>query len=326
MPTGHDLELAARLLRKGRLVAFPTETVYGLGARADQPAAVRRIFEAKGRPADHPLIVHVASMDALRPWVREVPALAAELAEKFWPGPLTLVLRKSPALPREVTGGLDTVAIRVPNHPVALELLQAVGLPIAAPSANRFTQLSPTHSSHVEQDLGDLVDYILEGGETEVGIESTILDLTASTPTILRPGGLSQEALEAVLGPLGQLPNSGSPKVPGMHPLHYAPRAKVELVAAQNLGPRAAELREQGAKVGLLLHGAAAESFDSNEHPSKSVVRLKGDHTAVAHSLYAALRELDAQRVDVVLTTLPEARGLGVAIADRLSKAAGRRS
>jgi L-threonylcarbamoyladenylate synthase len=228
-------------------------------------------------------------------------------------------------LPFEVTGGLETVAVRIPNHPVALALLKAVALPVAAPSANRFTQLSPTHSRHVESDLGDAVDYILEGGDAAVGIESTILDLTGERPSILRPGGLSREQLEQVLGPL-TAESPEAPKVPGMHPLHYAPRAKVELVKEDQLARRARELAAQGARVGLLLHGATAESFNPGAgHSSPKVIRLGGDHTAVARGLYSALRELDQQQVDVVLTTLPEAQGLGVAIADRLTKAAGSR-
>src|SRR5690349_19076998 len=195
-----DIEKAAGVLRAGGLVAFPTETVYGLGANAEDPAAVSRIFQVKGRPPSHPLIVHLGGAELLGDWVEDVPATARLLAERFWPGPLTLVLRRGRRVPLEATGGLETVAVRVPDHPVALALLSAFGGGVTAPSANRFGSVSPTTADHVRAELGDAVDFVLDGGPCEVGVESTIVDVTGDVPTVLRPGGVTREDLEAVLG------------------------------------------------------------------------------------------------------------------------------
>jgi L-threonylcarbamoyladenylate synthase len=226
-------------VRAGGLVAFPTETVYGLGADALDPAAVRRIFEAKGRPAFNPVIVHVADIEHAKRLTRRWPATATRLANHFWPGPLTLVLPKDISVPDIVTAGLDAVGIRVPAHPVALALIRAADIPVAAPSANRFTQLSPTTADHVAQALGDRVDILLDSGPAQVGIESTVVDLTGAVPRLLRPGMLSRAQLEAVVGPLRQddaEPSGDAPRLsPGQVERHYAPRAALELLTRAQL-------------------------------------------------------------------------------------------
>jgi L-threonylcarbamoyladenylate synthase len=220
-----DIEKAAEVLRAGGLVALPTETVYGLGANAEDPSAVARIFQVKGRPPSHPLIVHIGGAEHLDDWVQDVPATARLLAEHFWPGPLTLVLRRGRRVPLEATGGLETVAVRVPDHPVALALLTAFGGGVTAPSANRFGSVSPTTADHVRAELGEAVDFVLDGGPCEVGVESTIVDATGEIPSILRPGGVTREDLEAVLGFPIAVPSTSHVRVPGQHPSHYAPRA-----------------------------------------------------------------------------------------------------
>ncbi|NUR84717.1 MAG: threonylcarbamoyl-AMP synthase, partial [Nonomuraea sp.] len=227
--TTSDIEQAAGVLRAGGLVAIPTETVYGLAADAENAAAVARIFEVKGRPPTHPLIVHVGGAGQLDAWAERVPATARLLADHFWPGPLTLVLPRGPRVPLETTGGLDTMAVRVPDHPVALALLSAFGGGVAAPSANRFGSVSPTTAGHVRAELGDAVDFVLDGGPCEVGVESTIVDVTGETPAVLRPGGVTREDLEAVLGHPLAVPATSHVRVPGQHPSHYAPRARVVL-------------------------------------------------------------------------------------------------
>jgi L-threonylcarbamoyladenylate synthase len=232
-PPETEILYAAQLLRAGKLVAFPTETVYGLGANALDAEAVARIFEAKERPRTSPLIVHVASPEMVHVVVEEWPDAARRLVERFWPGPLTLVLRKQPTVPAIVTAGLGSVGIRMPAHPVARMLLKAAQIPVAAPSANRFTQLSPTTAEHVRAGMGDRVDYILDGGPCTVGIESTVLSLIGDEPVLLRPGGVAREDLEAVLGRPGRIMNdagAGPHLSPGMHPRHYSPRTKLILV------------------------------------------------------------------------------------------------
>ena len=321
---------AAEVLRRGGLVAFPTETVYGLGADALDRAAVRRIFDAKGRPATDPLIVHVTSVERMAPLVADIPETARILALRFWPGPLTLVLPRSRSVPDEVTAGLDTVAVRVPAHPVARALLAAAGIPIAAPSANLFSRPSPTQAAHVLQDLDGRIDLVIDGGSTTVGVESTVLDLSGAVPTILRPGGVTLEMLLEVLplvirgngaarSPTGAIPS------PGLLAKHYSPRAPLTLYEGD---PRSVAVRmaedaraqlARGYTVGIV---AAAE-----EDPVKGahVVRLgsEQDLEGVASRLYSALRELDAAGVDVILARgFPAVSGIGVAIADRLRRAA----
>ncbi len=322
MGIGQDISTAAAILRNGGLVAFPTETVYGLGARADSGAAVRRIFEVKARPSTHPLIVHIADSQQLEFWAVHVSTDAWKLANAFWPGPLTLIFKRQPEVPLEVTGGLGTVAVRVPNHPVALQLLREVGVGVAAPSANRFSEVSPTCSEHVENDLGDRVDYILEGGSSVVGIESTILDVSGSAPVMLRPGGVSKEAIEATLGYEIVLLEKSETRAPGQHALHYAPRAEVKLIAPGNLRTEALLQVALGRRVGILAHGLSVEELP----PMVFVHTVAGDPDDLARELYAALRSLDASGVDLIIASLPEPAGIGLAIADRLTKAAGPRS
>ena len=332
-PDAGAIARAAACLRRGGLVAFPTETVYGLGVHALDPVAVRKLFDAKERPAHDPLIVHVASLDDARTLVTLVPPAAAALAEHFWPGPMTLVLPKSGIVPDEVTAGLPSVAIRVPSHPVAQALLRAAGIPIAAPSANLFSRPSPTRAAHVVADLDGRIDMVVDGGPAQVGVESTVVDVTGPSPRVLRPGGVSFEALAAVLGarPLAGAPvdtNRPMPS-PGLLERHYSPRAPVTLyegeaihvVAALRAAAEAAA--EAGRRVGLLLMDG-----DRVEAPNGAVRRLGSlaAPDAVAANLYAVLRELDAAGVDVILAHgVTDTRGIGAALRDRLRRAAAGR-
>ncbi|WP_189257893.1 L-threonylcarbamoyladenylate synthase [Lentzea flava] len=316
-----DTEQAAEVLRAGGLVAFPTETVYGLGANAEDPAAVSRIFAAKGRPPSHPLIVHIGGAEQLDDWAAEVPETARLLAESFWPGPLALVLRRGPRVPFETTGGLETVAVRVPDHPVALALLAAFGGGVAAPSANRFGSVSPTTAGHVRAELGDAVDFVLDGGPCQVGVESTIVDVTGDVPAVLRPGGVTREDLEAVLGMSLAVPETSHVRVPGQHPSHYAPNARVVLVEPEKIVVEAEHAQEQGHRVGVFLPPElGGEPIDVH-----AVVRVPDSMPAYARGLYGFLRELDEQGCDLIIASLPVEAGLGLAIANRLRRAAGPR-
>jgi len=301
------IERAVEILRAGGIVAFPTETVYGLGADAANPDALRRLFAVKGRPRDHPVIVHAARAAQLDELGRDVPAVAHGLGEAFWPGPLTLVVaRRGDRVAPEATGGRDTVGIRVPDHPVALALLEAFGGGIAAPSANRFGRVSPTTAAHVRADLGDNVDLVIDGGPSAVGVESTIVDVTASEPVVLRVGGVSELRLAAVVGAPLTRRTSGEIAAPGTLVAHYSPNARVELVDAAVLSSRADELRARGMAVGVL------------DAPSEVA--------EYARFLYARLRELDERGVDVILAVPPADNGdLGAAVADRLRRAAAAR-
>ena len=316
-----DIEKAAAVLRRGGLVAFPTETVYGLGADAGDPAAVARIFTAKGRPPSHPLIVHFSSVDVMADWVGDVPAPVRLLAEKFWPGPLTLVLRRGSRVPPEVTGGLETVAVRVPDHPVALKLLSAFGGGVAAPSANRFGSVSPTTAEHVRTELDGAVDLILDGGAAQVGVESTIVDATGLIPSILRPGGVTREELEDALGHAVAVPEHSRVRVPGTHPSHYAPRARVVLVEPGALVEEAASAVRNGHRVGVLL----PPGLDAGGVPVHSLVPVPAGTDAYARNLYGFLRGFDESGCDLILACLPPETGLGLAIANRLRRAAGPR-
>ncbi|HEU4829848.1 MAG TPA: L-threonylcarbamoyladenylate synthase [Gemmatimonadales bacterium] len=306
---------AARVLREGGLVAFPTETVYGLGANALDARAVSGIFEAKGRPAFNPLIVHVADAAAARALVAHWPAHAETLAAQFWPGPLTLVLPKAAAIPHIVTGGLDDVAVRVPAHPVALALLRECGLPIAAPSANRSTEISPTTAEHVTKALGDRIALVLDGGPTTVGIESTVVDLAGDRARLLRPGMVTVRELEAALGPLDRRPepSASAPRAPGQLARHYAPRARL-VVCRPEEGARVLEasvLRPTGAIVVTARHWRA-------DH----VETLPADPAGYAARLYAALHALDDAGCRIIVAeALPEAPGW-MALQDRLMRAA----
>lgn len=317
--TPESIRRAAELLRRGELVALPTETVYGLGADAENPSAVRALFAAKGRPADHPVIVHLAEASQIAPWAREVPPAAFSLAAAFWPGPLTLILRRSSRASDLVTGGLETVGLRVPGHPVAQALLREFGGAIAAPSANRFGRVSPTQAQHVLADLSGLVPLILDGGPCQVGLESTIIDLTSGRPAILRPGGITAEQVAAVLKHAVAGGSADAPRVSGSLSSHYAPRARVELVEARELLSRASQLAAAGQHVALL----GTELVETP--PGVTFLPLPPDPAAQAQALYAALRQVDELGCDVAVASLPATGGLGAAIADRLRKAAGPR-
>jgi L-threonylcarbamoyladenylate synthase len=319
-PDEAAIAAGAKALAAGRLVAFPTETVYGLGANALDPDAVAAIFAAKGRPTDHPLICHVASADALAPLVAEVTPAARALASAFWPGPLTLVMPRSRAVPDAVTGGRDTVAVRVPAHPVALALLRAFDGPVAAPSANRFGRPSPTTASDVADELGDAVAVILDGGPCEIGIESTVVDLTCDPPQVLRPGRISAEQVAQVLGgPVDAVP-SGPARAPGMLESHYAPGARVEVVAGDQVVARAAALDADGMRVAVLAPDAV------NGLPAAVLVLGPvGGPDHYAARLYAAFRRADAEGAEVILAVPPPAEGIGVAVRDRLQRASAGR-
>ncbi len=321
------IEEAAAILARGGLVAFPTETVYGLGADAGSAAAVDRIFEAKGRPKGHPLIVHIGAADELRRYTARVPADAELLADAFWPGPLTIVVERGDGVAPETVGGLDTVGIRVPDHPLALALLRRFGGPIAAPSANRFGSVSPTTAKHVVDDLGPALDLVLDGGPCAVGVESTIIDLTGSSPVLLRPGGISAVELEAVLGAPVLDDRAGPSRAPGMLTSHYAPRTAVDLVpgaTAGSGGPDAA--MADRALVAATVDGAARVGLIAPfDHPHCPSWRLPADATGYAAELYATLREADRHDLDRLLIAPPNEGRLLDAVLDRLMKAAAPR-
>lgn len=321
---GKDIARAAQILRAGGLVAFPTETVYGLGADASSDEATAKIFAVKGRPRAHPLIVHLAQPE-LDGWARDIPETARALAKAFWPGPLTIILKRGPKVADATTGGADTVGLRVPAHPMALELLRAFGGGIAAPSANRFGAVSPTTADHVEQDLAGDVDYILDGGACDVGVESTIVDLSRGHAVLLRPGGLAREDIERVIGPLAGADVS-APAAPGTLASHYAPRAKVIAVNVVDVPAEIAAARVNGDRRVAVLAPAQAFALWPAEALARTEQRaLPDDVAGMARELYAALRDLDASGVDVVIAALPPAAGLGEAVGDRLLRAAGPR-
>jgi L-threonylcarbamoyladenylate synthase len=313
---------AVEVLRAGGLVAFPTETVYGLGADASNANAVRRLFAVKGRPPSHPVIAHLGRQARLDDWAVDVTEHARALATALWPGPCTLVVRRKPGTTvDEVTGGRDTVGLRVPDHPLALELLDAFGGALAAPSANRFGRVSPTTAAHVHADLGDDVDVVLDGGPCAVGVESTIVDCTSATPAVLRLGGVPVETIERIIGvPLAQK-TEGEVAAPGTLEAHYAPRARVEVVAADDVARRADELSAAGSRVGILgILGAPAGTASANESIVLATFR---DPDEYARRLYQQLRDADAQQLDVVLAVPPPDAGVGRAVRDRLRRAAG---
>lgn len=307
-----ELKRAAALLARGELVALPTETVYGLAGDATNADAVRRIFAAKGRPADHPLIVHLPDIEALAVWAAEIPEPARQLARAFWPGPLTLILRKAEGVPDVVTGGQDTVGLRIPGHPVALKLLKTFGQALAAPSANRFGRISPTTADHVISEFkgGDTVSAVIDGGPCEVGLESTIVDCSGDRPSVLRPGMISLEQLSQVLGEVPMLAGeSEGPRASGRLPSHYAPETKVELVDA-------GALAQPDAQSAVL---ALADTPDPGGF--KAWQALPDDPTAYARSLYAAMRTLDASGAERILVQRPPDDRAWAAIRDRLERA-----
>ncbi|MCX6509618.1 MAG: L-threonylcarbamoyladenylate synthase [Actinobacteria bacterium] len=321
--TSSEIDQAVAVLRAGGLVAFPTETVYGLGADASNDVAVARVFSVKGRPTDHPLIVHLADAEQLDDWAAEVTPTARLLADAFWPGPLTLLVERSSSVSLAVTGGRSTVGLRVPDHTVALELLRAFGGGIAAPSANRFGRVSPTTAAHVVADLGDDVDLVLDGGACRVGVESTIVDLTREVPVVLRTGGISLDRLEEVLGHVVEVhvsaePSKGGARAPGMLEAHYAPEARIVLSSEHDVIDAVNDaLASSTGRVGLL---AATVLIGLPE----DVVELEPAGTAddYAAVLYSRLRQADRLGLSVLVCVPPPNVGLGLAVNDRLRRAA----
>jgi len=318
-----EIARAAAILRAGGLVAFPTETVYGLGADASNPDAVAKIFAAKGRPQDHPLIVHLAGAELLSQWASEIPPVAHKLAAAFWPGPLTLILKRAAGVPDCVTGGQDTVGLRIPGHPIALELLNAFAgeaggrhfSGLAAPSANRFGRISPTSAEHVRAELGDAVDAVLDGGECEVGIESTIVDLSRGRAVLLRPGQITPAQIAAIIGAEVAAPDAGAPRAPGVLESHYAPRTPLHLVLAAELPARLAALR--GKKIAVLARAEAPSGL--KDIYWQAAPRAVAEY---AHELYASLRRLDDLACDVMLVEAPPDVPGWQGVNDRLRRAA----
>ncbi|HZF27082.1 MAG TPA: L-threonylcarbamoyladenylate synthase [Steroidobacteraceae bacterium] len=314
-----EIEAAVEALRAGDLVAFPTETVYGLGANASNPAAVRKVFAAKGRPANHPLIVHLDSIRYLHRWVRDIPEAAEKLAARFWPGALTLVLPKAASVLNVVTGGQETVAIRVPAHPMAQQLLTAFGGGLAAPSANRYGHVSPTRADHVRDELGDAVRIVLDGGECTVGIESTIVACIDGTVRVLRPGSIALSQLRSVVGDVLGGPATAEPRVPGSAATHYAPTTPLEIVPGDALETLAGEYNDRGERVAVMALRLPLKTLklatwiNAGRRPQQ-----------YAHDLYAHLRRLDkAGCVKILVQELPTDERWE-AVNDRLKKAAAK--
>ncbi len=302
------IAVAAAVIQKGGLVAFPTETVYGLGANALDATAVRSIFIVKGRQCDNPIIVHVADQKQLKKIVIDIPITAKKLIKKFWPGPLTLVLKKKKNVPKDVTAGLNTVAVRMPANRIALALIKKAGVPIAAPSANLSGRPSPTNAKHVLDDLNGKIDYIIDSGKTHIGVESTVLDLTTSPPTLLRPGAISKEQIEKVICEIAvhKVLDSNVLKSPGMKYKHYAPKAKIVFYKSEKMQLAAKELVKKGKKIAILRF---------NKHPKE-----------IAKNLFAYLRNWDKKGIDIILCEPLDKikkEGIGLAVVDRLKRAAG---
>ena len=324
---------AAAVLREGGLVAFPTETVYGLGANALDETAARRIYEAKGRPSDNPLIAHIADFEALAPLTAEIPEAGRKLAEAFWPGPLTMVFKKSGVVPHGTTGGLETVAVRMPSDPVARELIRLAGVPRAAPSANTSGRPSPTRAEHVLQDMDGKIEMIVDGGPVGIGVESTIVDVTEEIPTLLRPGAVTMEMLRSVVGETavdpaitGPMRADIKPKAPGMKYRHYAPKADLTLVEGETdavvsrINALAAEKLGAGQRVGIICTEETKDRYPAGILKS---IGMRANEATVAHNLYAVLREFDDLEVDCIFSESFQTDDLGQAIMNRLNKAAG---
>ena len=327
-----NLKRAGKIIRDGGLVAFPTETVYGLGGDALNPQSSKKIYAAKGRPSDNPLIVHVANMEDLSKIVKEVPAAAEKLAKAFWPGPLTMIMNKNDKVPYETTGGLDTVAIRMPNNEIALELIRQSGGYIAAPSANTSGRPSPTVARYCVEDLSGKIEMIIDGGQVGIGLESTIVDLTSEVPMILRPGYITAQMLEEVLGQISidkTILDSSSterPKAPGMKYRHYAPKGDLTIVqgsqdqVVEYINNLAKESENAGKRVGVIATDATKSLYNA------SIVKSVGnrqDESTIAHELFKVLREFDDENVDVMFSESFDDSGIGQAIMNRLLKAAG---
>lgn len=326
---------AGDVIRRGGLVAFPTETVYGLGGNGLNPCSAKAIYAAKGRPSDNPLILHIADRNELYSLVLEIPETAEKLMDAFWPGPMTLVFPKSELVPMETTGGLDTVAVRMPHHPIALELIRMAGVPIAAPSANASGRPSPTRASHVWEDMEGRIEMILDGGEVGIGLESTIIDLTGGIPTILRPGYITQSMIEEVIGRIevdkastGENSEHLRPKAPGMKYRHYAPRAEMTLVSGKHTDvcekilELAVEQKKQGNKVRIICTEESQSAFWEFDAVSAG---FRSHPEMIAHNVFRLLREADLDEVDVLLSETFEETELGAAVMNRLMKAAGYR-
>ena len=326
------IERAGEILKKGGLVAFPTETVYGLGGDATNPEASHKIYSAKGRPSDNPLIVHITNMNALEEMVEEVPQTARLLAERFWPGPLTMIFRKNEKIPYETTGGMDTVAVRMPSDPIARALIDASTGYIAAPSANTSGRPSPTQAEHVAQDLSGKIDMIIDGGPVHIGLESTIIDLTEDVPMILRPGYITLEMMRGVLDQVEVDPgliaadSDRKPKAPGMKYRHYAPKADLKVVegetdaVVQTINARSEDLIAQQKRVGII---ATEETKDRYKQGIVINIGARDDEEAIARHLYGILRRFDELGVDAIFSESFQAAGVGQAIMNRLLKAAG---
>lgn len=332
-----QLDHAAGVLKAGGLVAFPTETVYGLGANALDTKAVEGIYKAKGRPSDNPLIVHIAEIKALEHLVNTIPVTAHRLIKAYWPGPLTLVMPKSDKVPSIITAGLDTVAVRMPSHPIALALIKKTGLPVAAPSANSSGRPSPTLAKHVIEDLTGKVDIIIDGGSAKVGMESTVLDITVEPPMILRPGGITREQLQQLLGAVGtdpalsaSLEGTTPPRSPGMKYRHYAPKAALLLVQGPHdrvvfeIGRRAELYIKEGTNIGILTTNETAALYEPSLYTSCRFLSLgsRQKPESLASNLFRCLREFDEKAVEVILAETPETDGIGMAVMNRLIKAA----
>ena len=323
---------AGEILKRGGLVAFPTETVYGLGGDALNENSSRLIYAAKGRPSDNPLIVHITNMEALKKIVTEIPPAARKLAERYWPGPLTMIFHKSDAVPLATTGGLDTVAVRMPSHKTARAMIDAAGGYIAAPSANRSGRPSPTVARYVIEDLDGLVDMIIDGGEVNIGLESTIIDLTGEVPTILRPGYVTQDMLTETLGPVDvdrtilDANSRQAPKAPGMKYRHYAPKGNLSIVEGEPervvsyINERISALQKEGRKTGVIATDETVARYHGDDIKS---VGSRQDEEAIARHLFRILREFDDDNIEVMFTESFQTAGIGQAIMNRLLKAAG---
>lgn len=326
------IEEASEVIKNGGLVAFPTETVYGLGANALESESVKKIFVAKGRPQDNPLIIHVADFN-IEPYVKDIPQVAKEMMNKFWPGPLTLIFNKSDLIPKTTSAGLDTIGIRMPSNIIARELIKMSGVPIAAPSANISGRPSPTEVNRCIEDLDGRVDFILGGAESKVGVESTILDCTSNPPCVLRPGGITIEMLRTIdpeiyIDPLVLKKPEGDfkPKAPGMKYRHYAPKAPVTIIsgskenAIRKINEMALDFKSKGLKVGIM---ATDETLDSYKDMVVISLGNSQDLYSIAKNLFEVLRKLDDYKVDVILSEAFEEKGMGIAVMNRLNKAAG---
>lgn len=311
------IDEAAAILRAGDLVAFPTETVYGLGADASNPAALEKIYAAKGRPRHHPLIVHLVSAEELDAWAIDMPSSVQRLATRYWPGPLTLILKRAPHVSDMVTGGQNTIALRVPSHPVAQALLSAFGGGIAAPSANRYGRVSATTAQHVRSEFQDTVQCVLDGGPSQVGIESTILDLSRDTPALLRPGAITAREIEKTLGQPVTAASSASPRAPGMLEKHYAPLTPLMLMEGDLVLELAASMTRQGQRIAVLARSARQPLLDR-----LMWIAAPADATGYAHDLYANLRALDAAGCAAILVEAPPLTPEWAAVHDRLTRAA----